>query len=216
VPPSKNIDNKDVELLTKYLLGEITFSSYHQYLASDINEDGVIDIADQNLLMEFVTGSIQILPGDNQWYLLDKKATYTKPEDVLKGPIPAVVKLDSIAATQAPIDFIAIKKGNISVDPGSLQQSVLESRSSFDDGIISVFPNPFTNDITFKLEHSKDVQATLMIYALNGQIVSSNSYQLSKGIHEINILLNQLQDGLYFYKWNLGDQIVSGKINKIK
>lgn len=214
--PKNNLDHKDVELLTKFLLGEITFSNYFQYLAADINEDGKIDITDQNLLMELVTDKITALPGTNQWYLLDKKATFAKPEDVLKGPIPTVVKLDSISATQAPIDFIAIKKGNISVDPGSLQPSVLESRSSYDDGIISVFPNPFTNDVTFKVEHSKDVQASLSIYALNGQMVSSHSYPLSKGVHEINVLLDQLQDGLYFYQWNLGDQTVSGKINKIK
>lgn len=213
----KNIDNKDVELLTKYLLGEITFSSYHQYLASDINEDGVIDIADQNLLMEFVTGSIQTLPGDNQWYLLDKKATYTKPEDVLKQALPLIVTLDSLKASNPVIDFIAIKKGNISVDPGSFQQDVVENRSFIKEDIaIKAYPNPFTDNVSFKITVDKDQVANLRLYNTTGQELMNLNQTLTQGQNEINAQIADDYLGLVMYSWTIGSKIYSGSLSRIR
>src|SRR5690606_24183736 len=59
----KNIDGKDVELLTKFLLGEKEFQNPYQFLAADIDDNGVIDIYDLNLLLNYVTAVTNELPG---------------------------------------------------------------------------------------------------------------------------------------------------------
>ena len=40
---SKNLNIADVEMLRNYLDGSLAYQSYYQYLASDINEDGIIN-----------------------------------------------------------------------------------------------------------------------------------------------------------------------------
>lgn len=213
----KNIDNKDVELLTKFLLGEVTFSSYHQYLASDINEDGKIDVEDQNILMSFVTGQIQTLPGSHQWYLLDKKATFAKPEDVLTGPLPFNVNLDSIKLINPAVDFIAIKKGNISIDPNSLLNANVENRTTvLSQDIVKAYPNPFIDQITFSLNTSHEGQARLYLYNSNGQEIRNMSFAVAKGDNEINVGLNDDIYGLVMYRWTIGDKQYSGILSKIK
>lgn len=215
--PRKNIDNKDVELLTKYLLGEITFSSYHQYLASDINEDGVIDITDQNLLMEFVTGSIAKLPGDNQWYLLDKKATFAKPEDVLTQTLPLVVTLDSLIAVNAPVDFVAIKKGNISIDAGSIQNDVIENRTNINKEIVvKAYPNPFTDNLTFSVMSDKYQDATLRLFNAAGQEVLNKNQSLSPGQNEINTQLSDDFTGLMMYAWYIDGKTFTGTLSRVR
>ncbi|MFN8338077.1 MAG: hypothetical protein U0T36_03580 [Saprospiraceae bacterium] len=209
----KNIDNKDVELLTKFLLGDVTFTSYHQYLASDINEDGIVDINDQNILMEFVTGTRANLPGKFQWYLLDKKATYTKPEDVLKQALPLVVTLDSLAEINPVVDFIAIKKGNISIDPGSLQDAEVNSRNRVaSNHVISVSPNPFVDEVTFSIHVESAAASVLTFYNATGQLVKSENLTLQKGHNSFKIKLAHHQTGIMYYSLNIGYQTHSGTI----
>ena len=213
----KNIDNKDVELLTKFLLGEVTFTSYHQYLASDINEDGKIDIADQNLLMEFVTGVAPSLTGSHQWYLLDKKATYTKPEDVLTKPLPLVVTLDSLIAVNPVVDFIAIKKGNISVDPGSFQEVEADSRSKVElVNDVKAYPNPFTDMVTFSINSETSNEAQLRIFNAAGMMIYTKDQVLTKGQNEVNVRLDNDITGLLLYTWTLGNQQFNGTLSRIK
>ncbi|MBK8349983.1 MAG: hypothetical protein IPL08_21105 [Saprospiraceae bacterium] len=212
------IDNKDVELLTKFLLGEVTFTSYHQYLASDINEDNKINVDDQNLLMAFVTGQTTTLPGDHQWYLLDKKAVYTKPEDVFKTPLPLTVTLDSIKITNTAVDFIAIKKGNISIDAGSLQQFVVESRAMIteSENVVKAYPNPFTDQLTFNIRSEFNQTGLLQIFNSNGTELIAQKYDLNKGLNEINVTqLNDIQ-GLIIYRWTLGEKQYSGTLSCIR
>lgn len=213
----KFIDNKDVELLTKFLLGDVTFTSYHQYLASDINEDGKIDIEDQNLLMEFVTGKIAKLPGNNQWYLLDKKATFAKPQDVLAGPLPLVVVLDSIVKNNPVVDFVAIKKGNVSIDPGSFHDVSVDNRNvSPHLASVHVHPNPFTELVTFRVHASQDEMSLLQLFNSNGQEIRSQKYALLRGDNVLNVEINNDNYGLIFYRWIVGNNQHTGTISKIK
>jgi hypothetical protein len=191
----------------------VTFTSYHQYLASDINEDGIVDINDQNILMEFVTGTRANLPGKFQWYLLDKKATYTKPEDVLKQALPLVVTLDSLAEINPVVDFIAIKKGNISIDPGSLQDAEVNSRNRVaSNHVISVSPNPFVDDVTFSIHVESAAASVLTFYNATGQLVKSENLTLQKGHNSFKIKLAHHQAGIMYYSLNIGYQTHSGTI----
>lgn len=216
--PNRFIDDTDVLLLSDYIAGKIKFFSYHQYLASDINEDGIIDEADKQILDDFVKGIITVLPGDHQWYLLDKNATYTNPEDVLTQPLPLIITLDSLVKSSGIADFVAIKKGNISIDPGSLQENVqVYLRSLPDNGIsIQAHPNPFRERITFIIDSQTNQPASLKLYNLAGQEIMHQSYKLSKGEHFIDVQLNNQYEGMLIFQWLIDGKIYNGKITKVK
>ncbi|MBC7885098.1 MAG: hypothetical protein H7X99_06460 [Saprospiraceae bacterium] len=212
----KGIDNKDVELLTKFLLGEVTFSSYYQYLAADIDENGVINIVDQNILMEFVTDVRTTLPGNYQWYLLDKKATFVNPQDVLTGTLPLEIKLDSIAKQQNTVDFVGVKKGNISIDAGSLiENEVSERTKKSEDTTIKVYPNPFTSIMNFDVESNISGKAMIRLFNSYGQELRNSSHPIEKGHNNLNIELDQDLSGLILYQVTIGQRQYSGILSKI-
>jgi hypothetical protein len=207
------IDHKDVELLTKYLLGEVKFTSYHQYLASDINEDGVIDITDQNILMSFVTGQIKVLPGVHQWYILDAKKSFAKPQDILTSPLPLAIVLDSITKNDVAHAFVAIKKGNISVDPGSATELYTENRVKPILPItINAYPNPFTDVVRFDLSNFESGPVTLVIYSISGQEVYKNVYQNSNNQHSIDVNLADVPEGMLVFRFNSEKMTAVGKL----
>ncbi|MBK9735710.1 MAG: hypothetical protein IPO92_12380 [Saprospiraceae bacterium] len=213
----KGIDGKDVELLTKFLLGEVTFTSYYQYLASDIDENGIIDIRDQNILMEFVTGARQVLPGMHQWYLLNKKATFAKPDDVLKGNLPYEVVLDSISKVQAAVDFVGIKKGNISIDPGSGVQAGVTNRVKFENTEhIKVYPNPFGPALNFDVNAANDEMISIKLFNSNGQQINQYNRQVTKGVNNITLDISHDIYGLMLYQIIMNNTQYSGMLSRIR
>ena len=215
--PNRFIDDNDVALLSNFLSGQIKFLSYHQFLASDINEDGVIDDTDKQILEDFVSGKINVLPGNHQWYLLDKNFTYTNPEDVLTQSLPLVVTLDSLSKKHGPVDFVAVKKGNISVDPGSLKENQVHTRAIPLQSIyVKAHPNPFHGAVTFTIETDNVQMAELKLYNLAGQVVLQQQYSLTKGQNNIQIDVDSQYEGLLMYQWIINDKTYNGKLTKIK
>ncbi len=209
------IDSKDVELLTKFLLGEVTFMSYPQFLASDVNEDGVINNTDLTLLMDFVNGVTNELPGDNAWYVLDKKATFTNPEDVLTSPLPVYVFLDSVSLVQQSVPFVAIKKGNISIEPGNFKDVEISVRNqSTSDISVVAYPNPFRNQLNFEVNAPNSGKSVLLLYNASGQNILTQNVELAKGENVFAIDLNHLTTGLIIYKWVINEETITGKVIK--
>lgn len=215
--PRRFIDSKDVELLTKFLLGEVTFMSYPQFLASDVNEDGLIDNTDLNILMDFVNGVVDTLPGDNPWYILDKNAGFAQPDDVLTSLLPFYVFLDSVSIVQDPLPFLAIKKGNISVDQGSVRNLELDTRIAEQEAMtVHAYPNPFRDQLHFDVKVNQAGRSTLFLYNASGEMVRSESYELTRGHHSKTLTLGAGVQGLLIYKWIMHDQVITGKVIKIE
>ncbi len=211
----KGINSADVEILTKYLLGEVQFLSYPQFLASDIDENGVIDIKDQNALMAFVTNSVDSLPGKTQWYILDASKTYADPKSVLTTPLPYFVTLDSIRKDSNVVNFVGIKKGNISVDPGDIITPDVSSRTKFADVIVTAFPNPTTDNTTFDITSPKDDEMWLRLYASNGQITFDQKISINAGTTRHTIDLSDQRPGIVLYRVVVGGKIVTGLLTKL-
>lgn len=216
--PSRFIDQNDVALLSDFIDGKVQFFSFHQYLASDINEDGIIDDVDKQILEDFVQGVITELPGDYQWYLLDKNATYQQPEDVLTQPLPLVVTLDSLSNKPGPVDFVAVKKGNISVDPGSLKEDAQLNIRALPANIVTVnaHPNPFYDVVNFMISSDKDQMATCQLYNVSGQMIAQQAYHLTKGTNNIGIQVDYQYEGLLIYQWMIDGHTYNGKLTKVK
>ena len=212
------IDQKDVLLLQKFLAGEITFSSYQQYLASDIDENGRIDEADLQALTDLVEKKITGLPGAFQWFLLDAKAAYPNPVDVLKGSLPLKISLDSITANTPAVNFVAIKKGNISVDQGSIKEDFqTESRIQPVKELIAVFmPNPYNDKVILSISHPQGGEGVLSMLDMNGRELYKNTINIDKGNFESIIDLSELPSGMLFYKLVLRDLVASGKLIHLK
>ena len=71
----------DVEMLRNYLDGSLAYQSYYQYLASDINEDGIINQNDLDALESFVYGEIHPATGKHNGVDAPKMTTFSSPSD---------------------------------------------------------------------------------------------------------------------------------------
>ena len=75
-------------------------------------------------------------------------------------------------------------------------------------GQLSVYPNPFTNSITFSLAHNNS-KFIIEIYDIQGRRILSKSVTNHETIN-----LEHLDTGVYVYSINVDGSIIKGKIIK--
>jgi hypothetical protein len=64
-------------------------------------------------------------------------------------------------------------------------------------GSMSVYPNPFSNDLTLRVEVSQSEQIYFKIFDGIGHLVSEQTHQTVLGVNEYSILTSQFPNGVY-------------------
>ncbi|MBK6565714.1 MAG: T9SS type A sorting domain-containing protein [Saprospiraceae bacterium] len=212
----KGIDSKDVELLTSYLLGEKDFTEPYQFLAADVDGNKKVDLADLNLLINFVTHTITDLT-ENQWFFTDASKTFSNPSDIFNHDFTNITSLDSLKGYKDTVSVMAIKVGNISNETSLVpQNTVVENRSSDNNlPVVNVYPNPSAGGFEVKLEGIKQFPVTMSLYDAKGELIMLKQFS-SNGIHhQFSNEIQNIKAGLYMYKIDSHKFVTTGKWIKL-
>lgn len=79
---------------------------------------------------------------------------------------------------------------------------------------VEVYPNPIQNPLTIYLHDCNSSEATVLLYAMNGQLVFKQKYTLYNGAEILNLNFNNLAKGQYILKIIAGDYIHTQKMIK--
>jgi hypothetical protein len=81
---------------------------------------------------------------------------------------------------------------------------------------LTVYPNPFNNELTIKYYLQQSSSVTLEIYDMHGQSIKVlNQQKLQKGIHKLNFDGSNLKPGIYFCVLKTNEGIQTKKIIKM-
>ncbi len=164
-----------------------------------------------------VTNEISKLPGDNQWYVLDRKATFANPEDALTLALPYEVFLDTIAKDSNIVDFVGIKKGNLSIDAGSVVSQEVSSRSAkVEETSLKVYPNPFTTVLNFDLNAAAEGKVMIRLMNSLGQEIHNSVQTAIKGKNTLTIDVNNDISGLVLYQLTIDGVQYTGMLSTVK
>ncbi len=83
----------------------------------------------------------------------------------------------------------------------------------------SVFPNPFTDQITFSVFLPSAKKLSLQITNLSGSLVYADKQQTDAGLQKLSwdgtdLNGSKVADGVYFYQIQIGNQLINGKLIK--
>lgn len=85
-----------------------------------------------------------------------------------------------------------------------------------EDNPFVFYPNPFTTELHLKIESKNDTGFKLLIYSLNGAVVSAKKLSSTTGENSYNLSLPELNSGVYIYHITQGDvEISKGKLVKL-
>jgi len=80
------------------------------------------------------------------------------------------------------------------------------------------YPNPFNPSTTIQFSLNKSKNVTLSVFDVTGRLVSEviSRQQYSAGIHQISFDGSSLSSGLYLYRLEVGQQVITKKLTLIK
>jgi hypothetical protein len=128
--------------------------------------------------------------GDRYYYEHDPAFTATEIDEIKNTKLSEVILRNTIIEILQEDVFVAIPRGQLAVELFPFP----EVRSIE----LSAYPNPVQKYFNLVIENARPSSATLNIYGVGGQMVSTRSVQLNRGRNEINFeLSDQLASGLY-------------------
>ncbi|MEM8906732.1 MAG: zinc-dependent metalloprotease [Bacteroidota bacterium] len=82
-------------------------------------------------------------------------------------------------------------------------------------GIISIQPNPIRTDlIQFALVAAQQSEMTVELVDLNGKVLHTAQYELGKGRNDLQLLADQLSNGLYLLRTTIGNDLQIHRVLK--
>ena len=81
---------------------------------------------------------------------------------------------------------------------------------------LGVYPIPAKHELNVDLELGQSEAVTVSIYNLIGELMVTNSYEMSKGINTLRLDIDILKDGVYLCKVNSGNNQMTRKFNVLK
>ncbi len=72
---------------------------------------------------------------------------------------------------------------------------------------VQMYPNPVSDQLTVKLDAAANAHAMLVIYDLNGKMISSQIADIKTGLNEILVNTQNLNPGIYFSELQLNGQL---------
>jgi hypothetical protein len=216
----ENINTKDLDKLTSFILGNATFESAYQYLAADLNEDRVVDLNDLSMMIDYLKGDIDSF-GENDWMIYKEEDIYlTVPEDIVTQHQDWTM-IDSVSGDIDGVSFRAIQKGDI-VDGSNLNDDDLSFRSAeeylsqYGNVAVNVYPNPFDELINLDITTDANTTAHIKIYDISGRTILNGTKDLIKGVNNIQVSIEDNVESILLYQVIVNEEVKSGKLIKMK
>ena len=120
VQPKKNGDAKtgvntlDLLHIKRHILGIGVFDSPYKFIASDINEDGLINIADLVEIQNLILGKTAEFKKVHSWKALDALYNFDKPTDALQHLYPVSYEIGKFTSDME-INFTAVKMADVNL-----------------------------------------------------------------------------------------------------
>jgi len=82
---------------------------------------------------------------------------------------------------------------------------------------VQCYPNPFTESTTVTCNLLDESTVTLKIYSMNGQLISTPVNEVRQdGKHELEFIGTGLPPGIYFFRLQAGEKVITKKIVKLE
>ena len=211
------VNRGDLVELKAYLEGIITFTPF-QKLAADINQDGIINTDDYDLLNDYINNPSQVNL-DVEWHFFSEgmdMENMDSSEDCVEFCIVNDLQEDTYK-----VNLIGYRLGDITdVDVDAVLEesesisAEISDVSSYIEHFIS--PNPFVNAFNVELKNAEIGNAVFVLKDQSGQVILTRSVMIENTSSIMNINVDKpLLAGVYVYEIRTKTEVLTGKLIKI-
>jgi len=201
IDPLNGVSTFDLVLISKHILGLVTFSNPHQYIAADANKSGTVTAFDMVQLRRLILAIDQRLPNNSSWRFVNKAYEFSIGNP-LQNDLQESVTLTDIPDNQQ-VDFTAIKIGDVNGNAATNSLFVAESRTNVPVFEINVLDQQLKAGQDYEVAFTSNQMAAIQGYQFSldfGQLIVK---KLQPGLATVNHFgLQAIQKGWLTTSWN--------------
>jgi hypothetical protein len=206
----------DRVLIDKHITGEQPFTRSWQWLAADVNRDGLINEEDLTQIYDLIIGIYFEFPKSTSWRFVLKGHEFPSP-DPLSVPYPESFHIQNLKSdTVYSASFWGVKVGDVNctaianvADPDLGERSQRLAATSI--GLPRPNPTQGASAIPVHLPHPENLW--LELYDLSGKRLWFNDLFLGSGDHLLEIPAVALSaPGMFVWRVRAGDVVGVGKL----
>ncbi len=216
--PLSGLDQTDVDLIRKHILGTQPFTSPWAYLAADINRSGSINAFDPSELSKLLDGTYNQFPNNTSWRFIPEGFVFPDPNNPFPynpflGP-PVKIK------PFGKYFFRGIKIGDVNCSlnfTGQLEERQGNNTQIADGEIFaSPYPNPTSGGTTFLLQLTEASEVELTLSDLTGREVFRLYVSGIVGENRAEIPASAFpRTGVYVWRVKAGGAARAGKVVRL-
>ncbi|MCB0526052.1 MAG: hypothetical protein H6576_12370 [Lewinellaceae bacterium] len=197
----------DLVIMLGHINMEDTFDTPYQYIAADVNFDGMVTNADIVACRNHILG-IQYLP--RSWRFIDKNYVLPWPGNPLSQPIPESITVQVNDTMPVSVEFIAIPLCDVSC--GNVV-GFFDLENQHQNLIGEAQPNPTTGSSCIPMKLQSNEAVVLDLFDVTGKAIFHQELYLTAGDALFEIPEFAMPEaGVYLWRMQAGGVIRSGKI----
>ncbi|NUM49778.1 MAG: T9SS type A sorting domain-containing protein [Flavobacteriales bacterium] len=167
------------------------------------------DLKETTVLLNWITASEQ----NNNYFTIERSNNTIVWEQIgtMKGAGNSSTTLNYSFLDKNPFSGISYYRLKQTDFDGKSDISDIVSVNNFNIELISVFPNPADDNITFLLMSKEEMTCTINIFNALGQVVESYNLNIKKGENKIRHSVNKLSSGVNLIGISLNGKFVAKK-----
>lgn len=211
--PLNGVNTFDIYLIKKHLNGTLPFQYAWQYIAADVNNDGVVSGADTVELNNLVLGIYSELPNNTSWRFFVDTCNFGAPQPIT---CPQEILISGISGGMFDQDFVGIKIGDVNCSaidnlqgtPPAEERSIPKSPL-----VLAAQPNPTSGSTFIPLHLNDAATGRCELFDLNGRRIFFEEKQLDEGWQGFDLPAEAFpQAGVYAWRVQIGEMVKTGKV----
>ena len=204
--PLDGVTTYDIVLIQRHILGTQFFQSPYQWIAADIDNNGVVDVRDVSALRRLILGTHDDFQNNTSWRFVDAEYPFSG-FNPLDENFNESYMIPDFNANMTGLDFIAVKIGDINntVNPSGASQS--DERSQSHPLVFEIEDNNFQSgeilEVNFSSKDFQDIDAfqfTLLFEESQLDLIEVRSEVLK--FENSNIGTQAMDQGVLTVSWN--------------
>nr|MBS0037246.1 T9SS type A sorting domain-containing protein [Saprospiraceae bacterium] len=206
VNPLEGVTTFDVALIQRHILGISYFNSPYQWIAADIDRNGVVDVRDISHLRRVILGTYDEFPDNTSWRFVDADYQFTA-FNPLEEQFNETYMIPDFNAHMPGVDFIGVKIGDIdgSVDPSGIDGS--DERSQNNPLVLNMDHQSFSSDeliyMEVKAKDFTEVDAFQFTLLFDKELLELSDVTPERiDLSEKNVGQQLISEGIVTFSWN--------------
>lgn len=217
--PNNGISTFDLVLIARHILQITPFTNPYQIIASDVDDNQVVNIFDMISIRQLILRSVDQLPNGNSWKFVDRDFVFSNPSNPWVDNFESYISANNLSGDKMDVDFIGVKLGDVDNSAtANLNKPVEQRVKNRVDLVVATRTDSNADEIDYLFYPQEELDIHGFQFELNFDAENFEFITVVPGnlnLDESNLSTKFVSDGKLLISWNENDVVSVNELTSL-